>query len=207
MIVAVCVDLTELWLCNNRISVVPSQVGDLKNLKILSLTNNLVESLPPEVCLMESLKYLHLRRNRLTSLPNLLGRLKQLLEINLSDNKFTSFPEVLTSLPQLTLLDLSHNPITTPPPATLREMKCLSLLNLEGTKLGSTVCTALAKTPWIFVKGCVIPNSVKASHEFVISPVEEAELLGMLKNRSAVTIATNARRKKIKSGGIVQAKA
>lgn len=191
-------ELNELWLCNNMIASVPSAIGDLKQLRVLSLTGNRLDSLPPEICLLENLRQLLLRGNKLTSLPNLLGRLRQLRELNAADNQFADFPEVLTSLPQLALLDLSGNHIASPLPASLTEMRCLTLLSLEHNRLGPTSCAVLARTPWIDVQGCVIPVSKKASHEFEITPAEQFELLGMLKNRANVAIATNLRRKKLR---------
>eukprot|EP01034_Spumella_vulgaris_P025483 gene25483-31949_t len=195
-------DLTELWMCNNIISAIPSQIGDLKQLRILSLTNNRLNALPPEICLLENLRHLYLRGNRLTSLPNLLGRLRRLTEILLGGNRLADFPLVLTSLPQLTILDLSDNGLTSVLPAALTQMKCLTLLNVEGNKLTTAQCVVLAKTPWIDVKGCenALPVSRKASKEFSISPDEDAEFMGMLRNRAAVAVATNLRRKKLVRG-------
>lgn len=195
-------DLTELWLCNNAISVVPSHIGDLKQLRILSLTNNRLESLPPEICLLENLRHLYLRGNRLVSLPNLLGRMRRLTELLLGFNRLTDFPLVLTSLPQLSILDLSENGLDSALPPTLTQMKCLTLLNVEGNNLTIAQCAILAKTPWIDVKGCgnALPLSKKASREFAITPDEDMELMGMLKNRAAVAIATNLRRKKLVRG-------
>lgn len=196
------VDLTELWLCNNTISIVPSHIGDLKQLRILSLTNNRLENLPPEICLLENLRHLYLRGNRLSSLPNLMGRMRRLTELLLGHNCLADFPLVLTSLPQLNILDLSENGMSSALPPGLTHMKCLTLLNIEGNNLTTAHCAVLVKTPWIDIKGCsnALPVSAKASREFAITPDEDMELMGMLRNRAAVAIATNLRRKKLVRG-------
>lgn len=192
------IELRELYLCNHLISEVPAAIGELKLLQVLSLRNNNIEMLPAQICECVNLQKLYLQGNKMSTLPNLFGKLVVLQDLNLSANDFTDFPEVLTSLTHLVNLEFSDNKLTTLP-RTLNQMKCLSYLNLEGNPIKMPPA-ALAKTPWIEVKGCILPPMDKASKEFAITPAEEFELLGLLKSRAAFAITSKLRRRKKKSG-------
>lgn len=187
-------DLAELWLDNNFISEVPPEIAGMKNLKLLSLTNNYLENLPPEICQLENLRSLFLRNNKLDSVPNLLGNLKLLRELDLGYNDLDSFPKVVTDLPRLIHLDLSYNQISELP-MEMTQMKSLVFLNLEDNPINEKPAV-LRKIPWLEVQGCKLPSSDRSSQPFEISPGEEFELLGMLKNRAANALTSKLRHKK-----------
>lgn len=198
MVICLLLELRELWLCNHLISEIPSAIGEMKLLQILSLRNNQIEYLPSQVCECINLKKLFLQGNKMSTLPNLFGKLTVLQDLNLGNNDFTDFPEVLTSLSNVVNLDFGNNKLATLP-RTLAQMKCLAYLNLEGNPIKQPPA-ALARTPWVDVRGCVLPPVEKSSKAFAITPAEEFELLGLLKSRAAFSITSKLRRRKKKSG-------
>ncbi|MEQ9147378.1 MAG: leucine-rich repeat domain-containing protein, partial [Cytophagales bacterium] len=65
----------------------PSEFGELKNLKALYLRNNYFESVPVSITRLNNLKILDLSVNQLTSLPIEIANLKNLDELILVGNK------------------------------------------------------------------------------------------------------------------------
>ncbi len=170
----------------------------MKQLQVLSFRNNQIETLPSQLCNCANLQRLYVQGNLLTTLPNVFGKLKLLIELDLSRNQFTDFPEVLSTVTQLTTLKISHNRLTTLPKSLLR-MKSMILLDLESNRFDHPP-SVLGKTPWLEVRGCIVPSNEAAAKTFSITPVEEYELLNLLKSRSAFAITSKLRRRKKKSG-------
>lgn len=67
----------------------PSQVGQLKNLKVLNLSNNKFTGVPAEIGQLKNLEILNLSNNQLTGLPNELGNLSNLKLLDLSGNDYS----------------------------------------------------------------------------------------------------------------------
>lgn len=83
-------DLLELDVSNNRLTgALPSQLGNLKRLKILKANGNQMTGVPAEIGQLSDLEILDLSDNQLTGLPNELANLKKLKVINLSGNKYS----------------------------------------------------------------------------------------------------------------------
>ena len=70
---------------------IPSELGDLANLRLLSLRDNqLTGEIPPELGSLANLEWLRLNNNQLTGeIPAELGRLTNLKELHLSGNQLT----------------------------------------------------------------------------------------------------------------------
>jgi Leucine-rich repeat (LRR) protein len=76
---------------NNLSGALPSQIGNLKNLKILNASNNDFTGVPAEVGRLSKLEILDLSNNNLTGLPYELGDLKNLKTFNISGNQFSEY--------------------------------------------------------------------------------------------------------------------
>jgi len=83
-------NLTELNVSYNQLTgALPSQIGKLKNLKVLNASNNQMTGVPAEVGQLNNLEILDLSNNQLTGLPNELANLKNLKTLNLSGNQYS----------------------------------------------------------------------------------------------------------------------
>lgn len=99
-----------LDLSNKGLTKVPSYVFDRKALVGLNLSNNeLSGALPSQVGQLKKLKVLNLSGNNFTGVPAEVGQLSELEILNLSNNELTGLPNELGNLSNLKLLDLSGN--------------------------------------------------------------------------------------------------
>ncbi|KAK8602995.1 hypothetical protein V6N13_085195 [Hibiscus sabdariffa] len=121
---------------------IPQQIGNLKNLEILSLGyNNLVGPIPPAIFNTSTLSVIDLESNRLSgSLPSNIGLwLPNLEELYLGSNQLVgSFPMYISNASRLTVLDMPHNYISGSIPDTLGSLRNLERLNLEANNLTSS---------------------------------------------------------------------
>ena len=89
---------------------ISSEIGRLKNLKILSLLDNNLTQLPDEICDCTALENLILSNNMLSSLPRFLIYLKNLRQVEIKDNFFERFPSLFVQKPDLQW-NLKDNPL------------------------------------------------------------------------------------------------
>ena len=73
---------------NSLTGALPSEIGKLRNLRVLKAGNNDMTGDPTEVGQLQKLEILDLSNNQLTGLPNELGNLKNLKTLNLSGNDY-----------------------------------------------------------------------------------------------------------------------
>ena len=78
--------LTGLYLRDNGIQRIPTEISKLKNLKKLDLSMNKLRSLPIELGDIIELNELNLSYNSLRALPNEIGRLFRLKSLGLQGN-------------------------------------------------------------------------------------------------------------------------
>ena len=126
--------LKELWLCNNAIPVIPSEIASLRCLKVLSISNCRLQRLPPEICLVKPLETLYANGNLLTCLPELFWKLSLLKTLDIGKNEFTEFPEVLCRNHSLVSLSIAHNNLTSLP-SSFKQLTALRFFNAAGTKI------------------------------------------------------------------------
>jgi Leucine-rich repeat (LRR) protein len=83
--------LEELNVSYNALGgAIQSQIGQLKNLKVLNASYNNMTGVPAEVGQLTNLEVLDLSYNKLTGLPNELGNLKNLKTLNLAGNAYST---------------------------------------------------------------------------------------------------------------------
>lgn len=83
--------LEELNVSYNELSgSIPSQIGQLKNLRILNASHNNMTGVPAEIGQLRNLEVLNLSYNQLTGLPNELGNLKNLKTLDLRGNQYST---------------------------------------------------------------------------------------------------------------------
>ncbi|MFA6094409.1 MAG: leucine-rich repeat domain-containing protein [Candidatus Paceibacterota bacterium] len=102
-------DLVELNLSNNLlIDALPSQIGNLKKLKVLNLSNNKFIGVPAEVGQLKNLEVLNLSNNQLTGLPFEIGNLLNLKLLDVSGNQYSEsdFLTIQKNLPPTTIIKI-----------------------------------------------------------------------------------------------------
>ncbi|OUC12470.1 MAG: hypothetical protein B0A82_22225 [Alkalinema sp. CACIAM 70d] len=87
--------VAELDLSDSKITTLPSEIGQLTELRRLDLSNNRLITLPSEIGQLSNLTHLYLYRNRITSLPFEIKQLTQLEELDLRGNLLPIPPEIL----------------------------------------------------------------------------------------------------------------
>jgi len=109
--------VTILDLSQNRLTgTLPSEIGNLANLKELLLWENQLLTLPPEIGKLESLRWLALNENLLPSLPPEIGKLTKLEILSLDFNQLAFLPPEIGKLANLLRLELGYNQLTSLPP-------------------------------------------------------------------------------------------
>ncbi len=83
-------NLQELNVSHNSLTgAIQSQIGQLKNLKVLNASYNKMTGVPAEIGQLQNLQVLDLSYNQLTGLPNELGNLQNLQTLNLTGNSYS----------------------------------------------------------------------------------------------------------------------
>ncbi|KAG8365554.1 hypothetical protein BUALT_Bualt18G0117100 [Buddleja alternifolia] len=114
------------------------EIGNLRNLMILSLENNeLIGKIPFTVKHLQKLQGLYLTNNKMEgSIPNGLCGLHSLVDIYLGGNQFSgSIPECLGNVTSLRSLRLDSNMLSSSIPSSLFQIKDLLQLDLSSNLL------------------------------------------------------------------------
>lgn len=110
--------LTRLFLDDNQLQRIPSDISLLRNLYLLDLSKNKLRSLPAELGDLYNLRELLLNHNCLRSLPYELGKLFQLQSLGLMGNPLS--PDIISmynkGTPRLLTFFLDNLALTTPDP-------------------------------------------------------------------------------------------
>ncbi|XP_067292615.1 leucine-rich repeat-containing protein 10 [Pseudorasbora parva] len=127
-------ELVKLYLSDNHLSNLPSELRNLQKLQLLALDFNCFEELPLVVCSLVQLNILYLGNNRLYGLPKELGKLTELKTLWLETNCFTKFPRVICNLLNIKTLHLGYNQLRSLP-SELGRLEELRSIWLAGNML------------------------------------------------------------------------
>lgn len=112
--------LQNLYLNHNALTVIPTEIQQLKYLELLDLSGNSLSTIPPELGLLTNLKELYLFDNQLTTLPYELGTLHQLRTLGIEGNPLDSnFKTIVQRDGTQALIAFLRDqcPLLPPPPA------------------------------------------------------------------------------------------
>jgi len=102
--------LEHLDLTGNNLTVLPSFIGKLANLKVLVWKQNELRKLPKGLfTLSNQLRKLDLSCNQINSIPNQFGELSKLEELDLSYNNIGRLPALFGAFTQLKSLIIAYN--------------------------------------------------------------------------------------------------
>ena len=76
------------------------------------MSDNKLTELPSEISELKELRRLYVSNNQLVSFPTCIQKLNQLEELHLSDSKLTELPSEIGDLQELRKLNVSGNPLT-----------------------------------------------------------------------------------------------
>ncbi|RAL52981.1 hypothetical protein DM860_016216 [Cuscuta australis] len=122
---------------NKIIGELPSGIGNLRTLGILSASNNFLEGrIPSEICNLSKLNYLGLSQNNFRGAIPSCSNLLALQYIHLGKNRLTGqIPLELSSCSSLKLLDLMDNQLSGNIPSWIYMLSNLTILLLGGNDL------------------------------------------------------------------------
>ncbi|RLJ32455.1 leucine rich repeat (LRR) protein [Chryseobacterium sp. 7] len=136
--------LLEVYFNHNRISEIPTSIGLLKKLEILTINNNPIKHIPHELTECISLESFAANHCELESLPKELGNLKSLEVLLLNDNHLSSLPETIGKLNQLYRLELKNNKLKYLPDS-FSNLTSLKQLDLRGNYIDTIYLEKLKK--------------------------------------------------------------
>jgi Leucine-rich repeat (LRR) protein len=108
------IQLKELYLYDNALSVIPDTIGNLIQLEGLNLSGNKLSVIPDTIGNLIQLKELSLYNNALSVIPDTIGNLLQLEELDLNSNKLSAIPNTIRNFikkKELFRIDLISNPL------------------------------------------------------------------------------------------------
>jgi len=114
------VNLTDLYLGGNSLSIIPPDIGNLVNLQSLFLYDNQFISIPLEIGNLVNLTTLDIGYNQIAELPNELYSLSNLELLRLEHNRLTSIPNDLCNLSGCNIY-INNNHICPPYPGCISE--------------------------------------------------------------------------------------
>ena len=141
---AIFTKLRILFAPNNLFTELPSVLGKLSSLYMVSFKSNHI-SVIPEDSLSPSVGWLILTGNQISALPHSIGNLLPLRKLMLAGNQLTTLPISLSNCRNLELIRLACNQLTSIPEFLL-QMPKLSWIALSGNPGLNTTTTATTAT-------------------------------------------------------------
>ncbi len=117
-----------------ELELLPTSIGDFKNLEELYITENRLKNLPESLGNLLTLKILNLSDNHIIELPNEIGNLINLKELHLNHNVIQFLPDSISGLINLEILSIWGNQLRILP-RNINEMDSLKVLGLSFNQL------------------------------------------------------------------------
>ena len=127
-------NLQSLYLSETQIAALPVEIGRLVNLQTLTLGETPIAALPAEIGQLANLLELYLDGTHLAVLPAEIGQLANLKLLNLRKTQIAALPEEIGQLASLRILDMSGTLISALP-AEIGQLECLRELNFDETQI------------------------------------------------------------------------
>lgn len=108
-------ELQTLGVSENSLTGLPDSLVNLRKLRVLDLRHNKLNDIPPVVYQLTNLNTLFLRFNRIRLVDNEIGHLNALTTLSLRENKIDTLPPAIGRLVNLVGLDVSYNHLKTIP--------------------------------------------------------------------------------------------
>ncbi|XP_059176566.1 uncharacterized protein LOC131956160 [Physella acuta] len=124
-------NLKDLCVSNNRISSIPVEIGNCKQLSNLAIAENNLKDLPSTLHRCQDILRLDMEKNNFTELPSVVLKLKNLKRLYAQHLQLLSLPENIGDLDNLETLSLSGNCLTSLPDS-MRKMQKLTTLSMNG---------------------------------------------------------------------------
>lgn len=139
---------------NNMVGNIPSEIGDLSALQVLSLGNDdgLSGEIPPEVYQLSNLKILGFYNCLINgTISNEIGNLVNLIELGFRETMISgSIPPGIGNLDRLQYLELTYNQLSGPIPQEIGNCTNLWELNLNNNLLSGPIPTELSNCNQIY---------------------------------------------------------
>jgi Leucine-rich repeat (LRR) protein len=119
----------------DKISELPVELANFKNLRYLNLNRNKFSSLPDFLDSLKNLEVIEASRNSFKIFPLVLTRLSKIRELNFYRNDIEVIPDLIKNNTKLEKLDLSDNSISTVPEG-LFSIENLKTVNFTGVRFG-----------------------------------------------------------------------
>jgi Leucine-rich repeat (LRR) protein len=163
---------------NQRLTSLPSSIGNLISLQSLDLSSNEIKELPAEIVKLTKLKKIDLSANQLRELPANIIELTSLQELNLSNNQLQELPLDIGKLNSLEDLELSYNQFVEIPAAVgnLSSLQTLSICSNPLTEISPVISKLTSLT-----------NLILYSNQISTIPAE----IGHLSNLKALKMSSN----------------
>eukprot|EP00002_Diphylleia_rotans_P000720 TRINITY_DN1037_c0_g1_i3.p1 TRINITY_DN1037_c0_g1~~TRINITY_DN1037_c0_g1_i3.p1 ORF type:complete len:884 (+),score=178.84 TRINITY_DN1037_c0_g1_i3:80-2731(+) len=151
------VSLNQLVAQGNKIAVIPPEMGNLINMHIINLAENAILEIPIQFGAFLQLTKLDVSKNRLKSIPRELAKCRSLRVLNVSYNDISQLPVELSMLVNLTYLDATSNSLRAIPPE-LGNLSKLNKLEMSCNQLSSV-------PPQLFYIQCL--TNVSLHHNWI----------------------------------------
>ncbi|MCA9330213.1 leucine-rich repeat domain-containing protein, partial [Candidatus Saccharibacteria bacterium] len=147
---------------------IPSEFGQLTNLRRLSLSNNQLTSLPSEFFQLVNLRDLWFNDNRLATIPLEISRLTDLQELWLDNNHFTIIPFEISRLSNLWGLYMNNFPNTGNVVKNMRIQNIKNIIHLTGLRNSSKI-----------VEKNIVPSQIRRRRRITLLEIEASIYFNM----------------------------